>query len=1159
MKATTFLEFIIIVLVVAILLGLLGNVILAIIVKADIGHYLLSTFTGCGREQQECCPGSWCNTGLICSNNACIVNSSYFIMIDETYLYKNPETANRSQRDNYFWNLAGIGNKSCTDAASCTQCKKLYNFRQATNCLDCSSCDSNHTTCVSCLSCGSAEGGAYGDLLQCNNCGDCNNINLGMADSCNSCSYCDIANETMSNPYPTSASCGNCFLCDAANCYSCYNCSVGEEEVCGQCQAVPGTTKCEVKDDNNFCAKIKECIATYNGEPCEIEGLLPLPWSNNPFGVGELYFFNINKLPEYILSTCLKENVMNYLPEGGQQKVCNYDFKLLGDVDNDCQITNNDLIICQAASGSRPGGPRWNPACDFNNDGKIDINDIAIITRGLGKTCWTGGTFQENYFRSWQDFPGSTPPPNPYALLTGPSMTGENEGILFNDCGDKRIPSTLPSSPFIPTMNFLYPETFKTFGLTQTTPKTDEGDFPVNFKIVVNNVSWNENYDNNCSYDIYLCPQEAIAENENDLILNIYRFFAYFNETDHTFTKQNWTYMSPSGDEVNVTGIKFDDKFAINLSGRDATPEHIAKAVVAGFRDYVIMNAIDNQTVKFFCLLSGLHSSQDDCYTNSTYLVINDKAPWKLTRNVVFPIDTLLSFPYYKRIYTDLIYPPAQDNVTISVTFFAFTSNITGINNTIFISPIITLESSTPPVIVPHTLTFISEVDKYGDSVTGVDVNVNGVVKNTLGSNTITFSVNPGPTTIIVNPLAGSRVFSHFWDTDCDQSSSGQWLDIEGSPIGTYSFDMPDRDKTLYGWYKIFTSITDTSNVPDRFEYDGTYIKGKLLDERNNQLSQVGNVHNFCTPSTEVNKTAIDRDIVLEYSNDNGANWNLINTAPKFSDDFNDNNLVGWVKNGNWNVTDGELNDTATGDEIINTTWNGWNSNNYASVNVKINSPITGSDVWFRLVNGSGYSIYMQINPPGNSLHLYYTTNTVWQLETSAFLPPVFTSNPNDWHNWKIVQNGNNVKCYIDDVLLIDDNVPIDVTNGKIQLRVLTNLPGTFTNATFDDITVDGVIYYKDGSWSYPWQCAGGTNMLKASYNPLNWYYVGTSATIATSCAGAGCSGPNDICGAEGTKAECESCGCTWDAILSWCRGRHSCSSMSQIECDACDICTWNA
>jgi len=64
-----------------------------------------------------------------------------------------------------------------------------------------------------------------------------------------------------------------------------------------------------------------------------------------------------------------------------------------GDVDNSGEINILDVsLVCHAlwttpASDGTPGDWwAWNPACDLNNDGKIDGADLAIVTLNYGKT-----------------------------------------------------------------------------------------------------------------------------------------------------------------------------------------------------------------------------------------------------------------------------------------------------------------------------------------------------------------------------------------------------------------------------------------------------------------------------------------------------------------------------------------------------------------------------------------------------------------------------------------------------------------------------------------------------------------------------------------------------------------------------------------------------
>ena len=66
--------------------------------------------------------------------------------------------------------------------------------------------------------------------------------------------------------------------------------------------------------------------------------------------------------------------------------------KLPGDVDNDGDVDIDDLILVTWALGTDPSWPHgvgwdmWNPECDFNNDGKVDVFDLYFACRYYGST-----------------------------------------------------------------------------------------------------------------------------------------------------------------------------------------------------------------------------------------------------------------------------------------------------------------------------------------------------------------------------------------------------------------------------------------------------------------------------------------------------------------------------------------------------------------------------------------------------------------------------------------------------------------------------------------------------------------------------------------------------------------------------------------------------
>lgn len=55
------------------------------------------------------------------------------------------------------------------------------------------------------------------------------------------------------------------------------------------------------------------------------------------------------------------------------------------DVNQDGVVDIKDLAITAAAYGSSPGSPNWNPICDMNGDLRIDIKDLAIIAHYYGQ------------------------------------------------------------------------------------------------------------------------------------------------------------------------------------------------------------------------------------------------------------------------------------------------------------------------------------------------------------------------------------------------------------------------------------------------------------------------------------------------------------------------------------------------------------------------------------------------------------------------------------------------------------------------------------------------------------------------------------------------------------------------------------------------------
>jgi len=630
----------IVVIAAAIILILAGVYIYSQIIDAPLADFLSSTFAGCGRGGQPCCKNNWCATGFVCDGNVCIESISYQIMIDESYLiYNSIETANRSQRDEFFSLRTGAGWEDCSNGQNCQNCRKIFNYNYARTCTDCSYCDPESKTCKNCLACESAENNKYNELYECYDCSNCQNVLDDLADSCTQCSFCHVANVT---PYENGLLCSKCFQCDETRCYSCWDCE-SEDYVCDECSG-SGPLNCKTMQDYELCRKVINCIAFYEGEACEIEEILPLPWRNG---------IRFSSIVSNILDNCLTREAKREITDSISQKICNYDTSRI------------DFIQDKPSIETPPPFFPWFP---------VPIEYL--------RAYFTGDDIMPVYLDLYYMLTSN---------LTFNGVTGENKGILFNDCGIQKINSSVSIPPGTDIIYSSDPEIFNPSSPTST-PRTPEGDVPVNLKIIVSNVSWNEQFGNDCSYNVYLCAQEAIATSEDDHILYLYRNFSYFNESKYNPQVKRWSSDYTSGYQINVTAIKYPN-LKLNLGGRNANVTHIAKALIAGLRDYFTFNYDYNQTVDLFCIDSGLYPDSKTCYENNVTALLNDNLPWKL-QSFNNPIDTFsnpldfINDNYYdKRIYYDSRRTSYNMDFNVELTFFVYTTNIPKLNNTIIVSP----------------------------------------------------------------------------------------------------------------------------------------------------------------------------------------------------------------------------------------------------------------------------------------------------------------------------------------------------------------------------------------------------------------------------------------------------------------------------------------
>jgi Ca2+-binding EF-hand superfamily protein len=60
-------------------------------------------------------------------------------------------------------------------------------------------------------------------------------------------------------------------------------------------------------------------------------------------------------------------------------------FALVGDVNGDGKVNIQDVAIVAKHFGTTPSSPNWNPACDLDNNGKVNIADVAIVAQAFGQ------------------------------------------------------------------------------------------------------------------------------------------------------------------------------------------------------------------------------------------------------------------------------------------------------------------------------------------------------------------------------------------------------------------------------------------------------------------------------------------------------------------------------------------------------------------------------------------------------------------------------------------------------------------------------------------------------------------------------------------------------------------------------------------------------
>jgi hypothetical protein len=100
-------------------------------------------------------------------------------------------------------------------------------------------------------------------------------------------------------------------------------------------------------------------------------------WNTSDVTAGNVYALKA-EATAVPYETNLANNVLN----GGTVKV-----KIIGDVNGDNTVNLADWIAFDAAYGSHPGDPNWNPQADINGDGVVDNADGVLIAQNYHNTA----------------------------------------------------------------------------------------------------------------------------------------------------------------------------------------------------------------------------------------------------------------------------------------------------------------------------------------------------------------------------------------------------------------------------------------------------------------------------------------------------------------------------------------------------------------------------------------------------------------------------------------------------------------------------------------------------------------------------------------------------------------------------------------------------
>jgi ABC-type transport system substrate-binding protein len=121
-------------------------------------------------------------------------------------------------------------------------------------------------------------------------------------------------------------------------------------------------------------------------DPMSVREFHPWEAANGMVGTGP-WIFQSWVTGETVL---LKANRNYYRSASDVEKIIDNAFHGVGDVDYNRLIDIKDLSMIARALGTDSSMPKgtgwdqWNPACDLNNDGKVDLKDLFLAGQNFG-------------------------------------------------------------------------------------------------------------------------------------------------------------------------------------------------------------------------------------------------------------------------------------------------------------------------------------------------------------------------------------------------------------------------------------------------------------------------------------------------------------------------------------------------------------------------------------------------------------------------------------------------------------------------------------------------------------------------------------------------------------------------------------------------------